>query len=582
MAGRGPIHQAIDDVEATTNRLYSKYLEPYVPPELRGGDLVALGGEITPAADIRDLTQFSQSGGEHLRHGEILPAIRDTGLALSALASVALPFSVGGIMAGKGAKTADIVKLNKAQDMLDAGHDMRKIYDETGWFVGKDGKWRFEIPDLESNWHKAPEVAVPPVEGRPPVTRTLGEALDHPDLYEAYPHLRDIPFSDTTKAGSGTYYPPDAIQGEQIAVGNDVAPRMLRGNVDETRSTTLHEAQHAVQRFENFARGGSPASMAAELGPLVSLEDIDTTHIWPIMKKYNIKFRPDEPFRFLDQIYNQAVQHGATTSELSLIYRQQSDLEKLAQIRARSQLSPNEAYQRLAGEVEARNVETRRDLSPTDLRRLPPPTTESVPRAQQIVRYHDNPTSKVVLPDDVTEAFTKLGELQRGDPERAMLDLQSAMGGGVLNPVAEHVGDLSHRMSHLSKYGSAGANMVAEKTWRTLRALRHPYGFEREMMNNIRNNATYRGVSEDLLRSQVDDALARYSKEHSKLPVYNRPQWLAREAAVAVGDKRWHTAERYLQELDDLVKDPSKFEAAALAFERAPDGSLKQFPSGGR
>ena len=45
-----------------------------------------------------------------------------------------------------------------------------------------------------------------------------------------------------------------------------------------------------------------------------------------------------------------------------------------------------EAYRRLAGEAEARNVQTRRNMSLEDRRAQPPWTTEDVPREKQIVR----------------------------------------------------------------------------------------------------------------------------------------------------------------------------------------------------
>jgi hypothetical protein len=55
--------------------------------------------------------------------------------------------ALAGIFAGKGAKTADLVKQALAERMLKAGEPPAKVWRETGWGVGPDGKWRFEIPD---------------------------------------------------------------------------------------------------------------------------------------------------------------------------------------------------------------------------------------------------------------------------------------------------------------------------------------------------------------------------------------------------------------------------------------------------
>ena len=93
-----------------------------------------------------------------------------------------------------------------------------------------------------------------------------------------------------------------------------------------------------------------------------------------------------------------------------------------------------------------------------------------------------------VLPPDVVKAFEELGDQQRGEPERAMLRVQFAMGGGVLNPVVEHVGDITHRMSHMVKYGTV---LGREKIIKTYDWLATRYGFEREFEENLRNNARY-------------------------------------------------------------------------------------------
>ena len=50
-------------------------------------------------------------------------------------------------------------------------------------------------------------------------------------------------------------------------------------------------------------------------------------------------------------------------------------------------LTPMEQYKRLSGEVEARNVQTRIDMTPEQRRLTPPWKTEDVPRSDQIVKY---------------------------------------------------------------------------------------------------------------------------------------------------------------------------------------------------
>lgn len=184
---------------------------------------------------------------------------------------------------------------------------------------------------------------------------------------------------------------------------------------------------------------------------------------------------------------------------------------------------------------------------------------------------------RIELPQDVTAAFVEIGRAQRGAPETAMGVVQEAAGGGVLFPVVEHVGDISHRITHMAPHGLFGAEYALEKADKGIRHLAQEYGFEREMAENMRSNAARRGVSLAEFERAVDAALAAYAAEHKKLPAYNRPQWLAREAAVAVGEKRWKDAVELLCDLRDMAADDAGFDAAAAAFERGRDGGLLRY-----
>lgn len=86
--------------------------------------------------------------------------------------------------AGERAVTANMEKLREAKEMLAKAADMKTIYQKTGWHLGADGKWRFEIPD---NLDK-----INLVELRDNETVTLGRIYDNPALYEAYPWLANL------------------------------------------------------------------------------------------------------------------------------------------------------------------------------------------------------------------------------------------------------------------------------------------------------------------------------------------------------------------------------------------------------
>lgn len=156
------------------------------------------------------------------------------------------------------------------------------------------------------------------------------------------------------------------------------------------------------------------------------------------------------------------------------------------------------------------------------------------------------------------EHFHALANLQRDKPEHAMLKVQFANGGGVLNPVVEHTGDLIHRMSEKPTFYNAGYEFVKPKVERVLhyltRGWEHDFGdpteeFRREHEQNIKNNIRATGVDPTLHRSKLNARLKKYAEEHAKLPAYNEAHRHARGAAVAIGEQRYNDAVKHLRAL---------------------------------
>ena len=52
-------------------------------------------------------------------------------------------------LAGKRAKTADFGALAQARQMSADGKSQNNIWQKTGWILGADDQWRFEIPDIQ-------------------------------------------------------------------------------------------------------------------------------------------------------------------------------------------------------------------------------------------------------------------------------------------------------------------------------------------------------------------------------------------------------------------------------------------------
>ena len=129
---------------------------------------------------------------------------------------------------------------------------------------------------------------------------------------------------------------------------------------DNTRSTTLHELQHAVQQREGFARGGSPEGLPEALG---------------------------NDAKALRTKANQLLAQGNRPEALAL-EKQARQLD--SQIVWGSH-APQELYRRLAGESEARLTQSRMDMTGAERAANYPPSMYDVPVGDQIVRYGDGP-----------------------------------------------------------------------------------------------------------------------------------------------------------------------------------------------
>ena len=179
------------------------------------------------------------------------------------------------------------------------------------------------------------------------------------------------------------------------------------------------------------------------------------------------------------------------------------------------------------------------------------------------------------------EAFHNTSFLQRGYPEIQMTALQRYMGGGVNSYVIEHGGDLLHRMT---ENGGNFSELAKPKVKSLLRVLESPYGFERELAENMRANYLYdlktskeagtsskAGTLEEF-EQNIHRGLSEYATLHSTLPVFNELQLAARNVAVALGRRNYTAAIQNLRILDDAIEDGS-FEARNLEFD--PDFESK-------
>jgi hypothetical protein len=302
-----------------------------------------------------------------------------------------LPFIGGaGIFAGKGAKTADVVKMAQAEKMLSSGVDPASVWKQTGWANGADGKMRFEISDNSANplSQTKDKVAVDYLQmggGLSMYPSKIGKALDHANLYSGYPELADIRTSLMNVKKNGAYSKNDG-HGEIIETSFAHNKNGFLDDPQDAKSTTLHELQHAIQQREGFAKGGSPESFVQQKDAELARDALAWRRE---LLSEKAKYPNADTIALENKLIEQYQKQGAMdwvpsrdarelATQPDVLFSQHypnaeggySDLEKLVKAygldKRTSPYTPNEAYQRLAGEAEARLTQYRMALTPEE------------------------------------------------------------------------------------------------------------------------------------------------------------------------------------------------------------------------
>ncbi|CQR71384.1 hypothetical protein SOV_17420 [Sporomusa ovata DSM 2662] len=319
--------------------------------------------------------------------------------------------------AGTQALTADRLNLQEAQKLEAAGEDVGaagSIRQKTGWHKGQDNKWRFEIDDSKAkmvDWSglkdmeeqatklyrqankakdpaKAAELRAKGDEVLAEYTSKqptkLSRVLDHPALYAAYPAIANtkIVFSDLPKGNQGAYRP--AIN--TIELNKNLT-------ADEMKETLLHEVQHVIQSYEQFAPGGNPTMfddidqtdnelerLQGELDSIINEHPESRTQIeraWELEAKPEEE-RTDAEENELDTIYDSV--YNGTGEWGKRLAQKEDELKQMAE--TGSVLTAFSQYQRLHGEIEARDTARRANMTADERQAIPPET-----RADAIILY---------------------------------------------------------------------------------------------------------------------------------------------------------------------------------------------------
>lgn len=343
---------------------------------------------------------------------------------------------------------ADIDYIAVAESMRAQGKTPQEIRLATGWELGADGKWRYEIPDFvfKDDWDSAVRDARSRLDSEYAkrqenvsddsefmaleeqlaaekrnliVSRNLSEIVDAPELFSAYPQLKDL----TVEFGPL----PDRVGGYFSEDRNVIRlPLDSAISSEQARSTLVHEVQHAVQRIEGFTRGSNPEQFPLKSFALwrdmQRLRELRRSDAWNEYKQKNDAIDPfeasDEQWAEITALENNP-DVAAVLAEVERLRTKWGVSETVVRAINSDEWDPFSStgrelddsdpdyrvrqYRNVAGEVEARNVQSRLDLSDEERRTRLLSETEDVPRELQTTNVSSR-YSASYSPDDVAKA----------------------------------------------------------------------------------------------------------------------------------------------------------------------------------
>lgn len=288
--------------------------------------------------------------------------------------------------AGQKASTANLEQLKNAQEMETLGADMESIRKATGWFKGRDGKWRFEIDDSKAEFRRDGDARLMQEEGYQRMQELtdkwiasindgtefteaeqaemerLGEKyydavweekhmltdfLKHDELFEAYPRLKGVALEfDELPAGANGFF---SKRSNTIVLSDKL--------FGKSADTLIHEIQHIIQNYEGFAKGSNP------------------------------------------RYWNERMENGYS--------KRWSTGEEMM---------PGELYRNTAGEIEARDAASRRTLTPEERKNKAPDLgDENTVFAEEGKSYSINNTRDMPWKNQVQGYFSNDGTIKSSD-----------------------------------------------------------------------------------------------------------------------------------------------------------------------
>ena len=297
--------------------------------------------------------------------------------------------------------------LNLAKVMFDNKMSPTSIRLATGWEKGKDGEWRYEIPD-----GKFKDIDINDLreemdnDGKVTRVAKLSDVFTAPDLFGAYPDLKNMKVVFKNLVAKKGYIAHGSY--DKYLKRINVNQKVYKENKNEAELTMLHEIQHYIQDKEFFETGSSDRKSLNEIKKAENdfknrLDNVKvfyntTKKLYPHLKQsikeslelYNIIKEGYQKIKDLGKFKLNKKDKDAILKQFEAPnkFRKENDMPLLTladALRTKVRRDAYNIYLRVAGEVEARNVETRNRLTPEQRKKTLLSETEDFDRQDQIL-----------------------------------------------------------------------------------------------------------------------------------------------------------------------------------------------------
>lgn len=279
----------------------------------------------------------------------------------------------------------------RAEKLRDAGVTRDEVWTMLGVLEGKDKVWRREVSDKDAGLMPhlstgrdafGKSIVFPAPADQPPVT--LKDVFRHPDLYNLRPGIGHLSVAQLPEGGSRT--------GSLDYPGGRIL--LSPGTREALKGTIVHEGMHYVQEESGLMnRGGSKNEFLSKAnkdfikdarGTFKSVKtsvenDIGTVDELAVDRAMEALRDNRRPLPFDQQQLEMISRHPRFQEFLSVLKdKVQAD---------RMETAAYEKYRRLGGEVEARAVTSRMNMSDADRRAVPPWKHYNIPEHDWILKF---------------------------------------------------------------------------------------------------------------------------------------------------------------------------------------------------